>query len=362
MHWRQMESEKVWLHWQDSKDDEEDSWEWKRTCIQCVAKRDGLTEEEAKLKVLSKTMEHKLARGNQLKEAKELDREKIEAMDGASRSKVRGVLKSTMIELFGPLAKFILRKRAALELVRLDVLRHDELVRKLAQCEDIESEQDILLEMEALEVDDKYLAFADKGEEQHKYILAASFSDTWTEIRDASGRLIGGISSWYVCMAMTRWVDTNWKQVECCRLTPSKDWTRKLDDPLAPKNPYYCSCYARYNHSWGQVVQISRLNKQNGKLERMYVRSDVPSWDVEDIRAMYFEEELAPRSAMDLYNQMKRVEPCLNELIVKDDQGHCKVVDHATWAALPQFRWVEIFNMVGVDLVEKPKGKKNKKR
>ena len=134
MHWRQMEAEKVWLHWQHSKDDEEDSWEWKRTCIPCVAKRDGLTEEEAKLKVLSKPMEHKLARGNQLKEAKELDREKIEAMDGASRSKVRGVLKSTMIELFGPLAKFILRKRAALELVRVDVARHDELVRKRAQC------------------------------------------------------------------------------------------------------------------------------------------------------------------------------------------------------------------------------------
>ena len=362
MHWRQMEAEKVWLHWQHSKDDEEDSWEWKRTCIPCVAKRDGITEEEAKLKVLSKPMEHKLARGNQLKEAKVLDREKIEAMDGASRSKVRSILKSTMVELFGPLAKFILRKRAALELVRVDVARHDELVRKLAQCEDIESEQEILLEMEALEVDDKYLAFADKGEEQHKYILAASFSDTWTEIRDASGRLIGGISSWYMCMAMTSYCNTTWQHIECCRLTPSKDWTRKLDDPLASKNPYYCSCYARYNHNWGQVVQISRLNKQNGKLERMYVRSDVPSWDVEDIRAMYFEEELAPRSAMDLYNQMKRVEPCLNELIVKDDKGHCMVVDHATWAALPQFRWVEIFNMVGVDLVEKPKGKKNKNR
>ena len=60
-------------------------------------------------------------------------------------------------------------------------------------------------------------------------------------------------------------------------------------------------------------------------------------------------------SAMDLYNQMKRVEPCLNELIVKDNEGHCKVIDYATWEALPEFKWVEIFNMVGVELAEKPK-------
>ncbi|MFM7981879.1 MAG: hypothetical protein ACKPKO_21425, partial [Candidatus Fonsibacter sp.] len=251
-----------------------------RTCIPCVAKRDGITEEEARLRVLSKPTERKKNRATQLKEAKELKRDEIAAMDGASRSKVRKLLLATMIELFGPLAKFIIRKRAALELVRKDVERHDELVAQLAKCEDIETEHAILSELESLEVDDKYLAFADKGEEQHQYVLAASFLDTWTEIRDSTGRLIGGISSWYICLALTAYCNATWRHIQCCRLTPSKDWGRKFDDPLASRNPYYCSCAAKYNHGWGQVVHISRLNKQNGKLERMYVKSDVPSWDV----------------------------------------------------------------------------------
>jgi hypothetical protein len=209
-------------------------------------------------------MEHKLARANQIKEAKELNREKVEAMSGASRSKVRSILRSSMIDLFGPPAKFILRTRAALELVRKDVERHDELVAQLAQCDDSEAEQEILAEMEALEVDEKYLAFADTGEEQHKYIRAAFFSDTWTEIRDASGRFIGGISSGYICLALTAYCNTTWRHIQCCRLTPSKDWARKFDDPLASKNPCYCSCAARYNQGWGQAVQISRINQSTG--------------------------------------------------------------------------------------------------
>ena len=135
---------------------------------------------------------------------------------------------------------------------------------------------------------------------------------------------------------------------ECLRVTPSKDWGRKFDDPLATKQRYYCSCSRRFNATWGQIVEISRCT-HGGSVERMYVRADVPSWDVEDIRAMSLERTLDPANPRALYDQVRRVEPSVDDVIIKDTEGHKHVRDMATYVAMPVFRWVEIFNLAGVE-------------
>ncbi len=145
--------------------------------------------------------------------------------------------------------------------------------------------------MEKLEVADKFLAFeGHEREEQHRFILASSFSDLWTEVKDEAGRAGGGhrqlvhLSGKDPLGPPTETIPA----AECLRVTPSKDWGRKFDDPLATKQRYYCSCSRRFNATWGQIVEISRCT-HGGSIERMYVRADVPSWDVEDIRAMSLE-------------------------------------------------------------------------
>jgi hypothetical protein len=142
------------------------------------------------------------------------------------------------------------------------------------------------------------------------------------------------------------------------RVTPSKDWARKHADPLATRQKYYCACRAAYNASWGQLVEISRLNRATGILERCYVKADVPSWDVEDVRAMHLEESLKPRSAGELYQAVKRVVPAITDVVVRDAEGHTKVVDEAMWNAIPTFRWVEVFNLAGLDPPAAVAGKK----
>jgi hypothetical protein len=215
----------------------------------------------------------------------------------------------------------------------------------LAQCVDIGGEHEILMKLEALEVDNHYIAFADQ-ENQHEFILAASFSDVWTEIFNKDGTLLGRTASWYICGAKTGWDDATGLASECLRLTPSKDWRRKLDDPLTSgKQKYYCRCYAGYNHNWGQVVELSRWNRTEGVMERTYLRSDVPSWDIEDIRAAELEERLMPTTARELFEKTKRLVPTATDVVIEESDKSMRLVDTKTWQAMPHFAWKEVFNM-----------------
>ena len=200
--------------------------------------------------------------------------------------------------------------------------------------------------MENMEIDEQYLAFADKGSEQHEYILASSYSDEWTRITNKKGETIAGICSWYVCCALTAWDPITCANAKCLTVLPSKDWATKFADPLAAKQKWYCQCGARYNANWGQLVEITRVNSSD-QIEKLYMSADVPTWDVEDTRAMFHEAEMAPTSPTDLYNNLKRIEPTLTSIVVLRD-GHQRIVDLATWTEMPKFQWTEIFALVGV--------------
>jgi hypothetical protein len=295
--------------------------------------------------VLARPIAHKKARHQQLADAKALNKEKYETMDGKSRSEIRVLDKAAMVQLFSPLAKHALRKMKALEQCKLDTIEHGRLTALLVGCTNIEGEHQILMQLEALEVDDKYIAFASEPD-QHTYILAASFSDVWTEIYNPDGSLLGRVASWYICGAKTGWDDTLQVSVPCLRMTPSKDWRRKLDDPLTTgRQKYYCKCYAGYNHNWGQVVELSRWNRTKGVMERTYLRSDVPSWDLEDVRAAEMEERLKPVSARELFDKTKRLTPTATDVVKEMPDQTFKLVDYDTWQAMPHFTWKEVFNM-----------------
>ena len=346
-HWREHASKKIYVHRQQTKNDAEDDYHFERTCIQCVAKLENMTEEDAKLQVFAGVMDHKARRAHLYHKAKESKREEFEAMvDGPSRKERRKLTLESMQDLFQPLAEFIIRKREAMDLVVKDVARHAQLVRQLANCKSILMETAILEEMEQLELDDKYLAFESKGEDQHKFILAASYSDEWTEIKNTKGQVVGGIYSWYVCRARTGWNDKLGCNAECLTVTPSKDWDRKFGDPLASKQRWYCHCSAKYKAGWGQLVELKRVNA-SGEVERSYMKTDVPTWDAEDVRAMFLESTLDPTTPDELYNNVKRVQPTLSNIVIKSD-GHTRICSAETWGELPSFSWSEIFRMVNI--------------
>jgi hypothetical protein len=149
-HWRKMRREMKIDRWQEFKHEPEDTYYEVQTCMKCVGVEMGIPEKEAQAIVLAGPIAHKKARYENMMEGKAMAAAKISGMSSCSRTERRELTMDTMIELFGPLAKHIVRKHQALQRVHTDTLRHAELAAKLAECSDFESEREILTEMEGL--------------------------------------------------------------------------------------------------------------------------------------------------------------------------------------------------------------------
>jgi hypothetical protein len=344
-HWRTMRMVRVVDHWQETKMDAEDTYVRVQTCMECVAVEMGCSVEEAYKVVMAGPIAHKKKRYDQLMYAKANVRTQIESLSGVTRKERRTMTMCEVFECFAPLGKHIMRKRAAKERLGVDVKRHAELVLLLDNCTSFAEECPIIKEMESLEVDDGYLAFADQPD-QHDFIMASSYSDQWSELVDASGKCTGSVNSWYICKSgKGPWCYETNKVTPCYRITPSKEWGRKHEDPLATKQSWYCSCWSKYNATWGQIVEISRYSFRTKQMEKIYLRSDLPPWDEEDVRAMHLEETLKPKSSRELYEKVKALRPVANAIIEERD-GHMRIIDSAAYNSLTEFKWVEINNMV----------------
>ena len=88
-------------------------------------------------------------------------------------------------------------------------------------------------------------------------------------------RVAGTITSYYICLARTRWELDATEPSKCRRLLTSKQ--DDTQEEWVSKQRWYCKWRARYHASWGQVVII---DEPDGRVS--YVRAECPSWDVED--------------------------------------------------------------------------------
>ena len=361
--WRNFESTWEKVFEQQTKSDELDVWKVTHMCIPCctkLPKYEGKTVEEVKAIVFAAPMAAKTWRAGKFVESLQNKRSEFAMMDASNR-KIKMMTRDSLAEILAPLSTYIFRKAELLEKVCKDVERHNQLCQQLARCKSLAQEREIMNEMEALEVDDKYMAYVDKGEEQHKYIMAASYSDAWTMIYDKSGRLIGCLMSWYVCMANSRCSGPpTWAKICCARVTPSKDWDTLHDDPLAVGQRWYCdpsTCNAKYKAGWGQLVQCCRWNNKENRMDEMYMRADAPGWDAEDIRAAWTEDNIQATSSMDLYEKVQRIVPAQSNLVIPDPtlKGQMMLASREAFNQVPFFSWWEIFGIMGVP---PPKGVK----
>ena len=362
--WRKLKAVWTLIHQQVTKDDDPDLWSVVYSCIPCTAKKEGKTEDIVMEEVFSKPMSSKRFRAGSFMQNCIKVRTEFAMMDASNR-KVRMMSRDTLATLCAPLGVYALRKGEALTKVCKDVKAHEVLVERLKHCRTLQEEEVIMAEMDLLEVDDGYLAYQDKGEDQHRWILASSYSDAWTMIMDRSGAVIGCILSWYVCFGHSR--DSGpprWIKCPCCRVLPSKDWDTLHDDPLAPGQRWYCdpkSCNTRYKAGWGQLVQVSKRDRKTGKMIDMYMRAECPPWDMEDVRAMWTVDNIAAKTSEELYAKVKRIVPATSALIIPDPTlpGQMMLESVAAWEKVPEFSWWEIFGILGVPPpkgVKAPKG------
>ena len=95
---------------------------------------------------------------------------------------------------------------------------------------------------------------------------------------------------------------------------------------------------------------------ENGLHIAAFMRADVPSWDAEDVRAMYYESELASgcKSPWDLYNIVPVIDPNGASVFQDDPMDRTsKMVIPEIYDSLPTFSWWEIFGMINIPA---PKG------
>ena len=209
----------------------------------------------------------------------------------------------------------------------------------------LERHTQICMELDALEGEVcRYVAFEDKGWEQNDYITASSYADEWACVTNENSELVARIRSWYVCCATTGWDNTKNCAVMCLSVRPAKDWIATQDE-FFPPTAWFCrSCGARYNRSWGQLVEITQTTA-SGQLERHYWRAAAPSWDAEDVRATFHESVFTPSTPLDLFTSLQSIEPACSSIAVM--QGGCHRVAHTdAWEHQETCHWLWLFAVV----------------
>ena len=330
-HWRQMVTKEQVLHIQETKYDTEDQW---HLCVRCEAWWTGKTEAAVRDTAFKRPIERKKLRVERYQEVRKKHSQKRQVLCHVGR---KMLLRAEFQAMFQPLMEYIELKRKALAFVEKDVERHNDLQQRLKESSSFQEDEEIYQAMSQLEQDDKYIAYKSKGKAQHSYIRASSYHDEW--VKSAAGFFV----AFFICLANTRWDRRAQCYSKCRRIIPSKKWRKKKDDTVeewVPKQKWYCWCHAKYKAPWGQVVCI---RTPDGAIS--YVRAPVPSWDIEDIRAMKTEKTVSAKSVKELHNKIRSIEPPEDDIVGLDSEGYHYIKNLEDFQAMPKFTLDELLTL-----------------
>ena len=219
--------------------------------------------------------------------------------EGLSVRGRRVILFQDMEELLRPLGAVVVRKLKQLGARARGVKEYDETLLLFRAERDPDAQYALMQRLEALDLEieenSKALAFSSKVD-QDAWVTACTFSDEWVCLEKNRGY----IRAWFVCL------HTQKNTVPpCAFLTSSKKWRRKHEQYDAKGQRYYClSCGCLYSHNFGMLVEFMVGGTST------YLRAPVPSFDIEDVRAMYMESRLKPKaSALELFRSLPPLMP-----------------------------------------------------
>ena len=127
------------------------------------------------------------------------------------------------------------------------------------------------------------IAFRGRGEEQWAFCLAADYADEWPIVRRADGTIQSAFRSFHKCTAKAGEADG------CCgTVIVSKAWLRKLAEPWASGQKWYCNCCtAKYRTTMGMLTEI---HASDGSV--YWIVSSFPG-GMNDVKWMAVEENTA---------------------------------------------------------------------
>jgi hypothetical protein len=256
-----------------------------------------------------------------------------------------------MLEIWKPAARAILLKAAQYRARAAHGAEHAKL------CEDIKLEKDpwkIEKLLEAIDAAEEAfvkhcepIGFSDRAksrEDLFRWQMAADYADGWVEVRSSSGRMLGGFSSFFICRA-------GGVANRCNTLLLNKEWLRKHDDPMAPRQKWKCRCCgSKYLTKMGMIVEIRWIG--GGASLSL---ADCTDDDDKDLHAMILQDKFAgAKTPEELYDMIPTVVPqesaFLRKAVPADFWGGSAFQDHGVYklenfevlASLPRWNWKDI--------------------
>ena len=281
------------------------------------------------------------------KHAKEFVDHNMEGL--TSKKEKRAATFIGMRQLLEPMADVLVRKYKHMELIEKTHAGYLVIMEELKTVKDPAEIERIMKELDGFHKREALLGFASKGEDHWKYQMASTYSDEYISCNGNHCRV------YFICLAGKG----GWADNKCLAILPSKVWQPKSGDWLYPKGWSCIACTSGYCHNWGVIIEI----KSPVLEEILYVKSEVPDEHINDARAMFHEQEIAPVSPQDLYDKVPKAYPSLTELVqpmpgVDEAFEFC---DIETFRKLPDWGWYPIFHFVGATLPAKPPTKKEAK-
>ena len=358
----------------------EDAFHHKRTCLTCFCKKEKVPEKEGMYLIKAQHIAADQSRAESYKHAREHVQEAF-PMLGGTKSEKRQFVLDFMCTLYSPLIEIIRRKQEIMD-SRQDIV--EKITSKMdawRTCTDPMEAGTLLQQVheleDALEESKKEVAFRRFGPElQQQFLAASQYDDEWTRISDQAGRLTV-FRAYYICKGNGwRMGPTSEWLSGCNSMTVSKVWKKRWPDEAngqmseKTKQRWYCPvCGGRYKASWGMMIQIV-TDFDTPKAVDFNCLAEVPSFDIEDIKAMQHEKSLTHSNPMKFFKEIPDRLPCLASGVLRAATDvECQHAHVAEWAlddvkpksygvyvltepkaleALPMFQWNQIFNFAGL--------------
>jgi len=270
-------------------DGKEDRWLHMRRCWKCCIQQEvpGCTNEASARNYIWKSSydyEDKTKRVEQFKAATRVRKLFFKAMTGRKgyMAQLSMVTRTDMLQLFAPMAEFILIKAHQVEEEGEEMDEAHKLMQRISETTEPSEVQDLLDQVLELTRAAPCLAFKDQDDAKRKW-MATTYADEWT------GIMGGWFRAFFVCAQCVKW-NADWTQCvlqpdSCATVMSSKVWGLKHADAMAEKQQWYCWCGKKYEPKIGMLVEVMTVG---GKF--FHCRTDCPPTDILDIRAMKFEK------------------------------------------------------------------------
>ena len=338
--WSLMHNEKKWL--------DDDTYEWVRTCWNCMAKILKVTPEEARAFVLSTGgySERKKARVDEYRKAVENVQEFFEMALAVQEQEVTAkhkrvfekIARQSLLKAFEDMRDIIRQCRRADELQAADMDLQRDLVESLSKETDPQKREDLVCRIDELNSKPEvFLGFATQPVSQ------TAKADLW-HVSTYQDEFSSGVDSYFrfffICQA------THGNNPRCFTMYTSKGWKRKYDTLEWRKGQtYYCDCGAKYHAPWGCLVEF----RIDGLL--YYMKAPVPDARTLDMLAMKAEAKFykPAMSAAELFNVLPSIPPQSSAFVVPvgGNEEVMKIDDPDFFdKELKVFAWSQILNMV----------------